>query len=310
MTVLVSVIVFFTTRQLFEKEDVYFVSYEGLSVSGLEVGSPVKYMGINVGTITDIKIDPQDVNTIVVQLSLKPGTPIKENATADIISMGITGLKSIEISGGSNEAESLKPGAYIQPGISFSGEITGKAEIIAQKAEQVLNNLLVFTQPQNLNKITELAEQAAIAIINFDSIITENRMDIRQTILPLKDISMRLDTTSRLMLSTVETLQFRMNSDTINEIFANFRDLSVKLNETNIKSLIDDIAVIARQTEQLLSKVDSDLDKGSHDFSRSLHLLRLSLENLNEASMKINNNPSVLLKGSNIKNSPDRKLEE
>ena len=134
---LLFLIIFFTARELFEKTDTYYVAYQDKSVSGMEVGSPVKYLGINVGTISDIHIDPEDVTSVVVELSLDHGTPIKEDSQADIVSLGITGMKAIEIRGGSNETEVLKPGSYITPGSSLSSEISGKAEVIAEKVENV-----------------------------------------------------------------------------------------------------------------------------------------------------------------------------
>ncbi|MFP4622443.1 MAG: ATP-binding cassette domain-containing protein [Bacteroidales bacterium] len=81
----------------------------------------------------------------------------QKNAQAEITSVGLTGLKAIEIRGGSNEAENLKPGSYIQAGSSITREITGKAETIAQKAEKVLNNLQMGVFYQNgglLNSLT------------------------------------------------------------------------------------------------------------------------------------------------------------
>ncbi len=309
LTAMISIVVFFTARELFEKEDIYYIAYEDMSVSGLDIGSPVKYMGINAGRINDIIIDPENVNKIIIELALKPATPIKKNVRANIISLGITGLKAIELRGASNEAESLKPGSYIKAGSSFAGEITGKAEIVAQKAEQVLNNLLLFTQPENLNKITQLANQASIAIVNIDSLITENRSDIRQAVIPLKDISNRLDQTSSILLATIETLRLKVKNDTIDEIFANLRDVSVKLNQADINSLVENIAKIAGLTEQLINRVDNNLNEGSEEFNKSLHLLKLTLENLNQASIKINNDPSILIRGDNFKNAPDHELK-
>lgn len=307
---IISILAFFTAQEFFKKEDTYFIAYSDISVSGLEVGSPVKYMGINTGTIKEITIDPENVNKIIVELALKPETPIKENVHADIISLGITGLKAIELSGASNEAEPLKPGSFIRAGSSFAGEITGKAEIIAQKAEQLLNNLLFFTQPENLNKFTNLAELAGMTILNIDSVIAENRSDIRQTVIPLKDISNRLDQTSRVLLSTIETVQLKVENDTINEIFTNLYDVSEKLKQADINSLVENIAKIAGLTEQLINRVDNDLNQGSKDFNESLHLLKLTLENLNQASIKINNDPSILIRGDNLKNAPDYELKK
>ena len=73
------------------------------------------------------------------------GTPIKQDTQADIVTQGITGLKAIEIRGGTNQAEFLKSGDYISAGRSTAEEITGKANIIAEKAEKVINNLQIFT---------------------------------------------------------------------------------------------------------------------------------------------------------------------
>jgi phospholipid/cholesterol/gamma-HCH transport system substrate-binding protein len=317
ITILLAVIGFLTAREVFQKQDIYYVSYEGTSVSGLEVGSPVKYMGINVGTINSIRIDPNNVNRIIVELALKPQTPIKKDAQADITSMGITGLKAIEISGGSNSARSLEPGAQISAGSSITQEITGKAEIIAQKAENVLNNLQQFTEPQNLQKFSDMADninalvtQANETITTVDSMILENRTDLRNTLIPLKNVSERLDQSSKLMLASMETINAKVESDTLDQILGNIRDASLKLKETDFKKMVENIASIAQQTESLIYKIDNDLDKSSEDFSESLHLLRLTLENLNEASVKINNDPSILIRGSNTKNLPDNNLNK
>ena len=315
LAILLSVIGFFTTREFFEKEDIYYVSYEGISVSGLEVGSPVKYMGIKVGTIKDIRIDPTNVNKVIIELSLQPDTPIKEDVQADITSMGITGLKAIEISGGSNEAQSLEPGSQIPAGSSLTQEITGKAEVIAQKAEKVLNNLQIFTQPENLNKFTEvlekislLTEQANRTVIKIDTIVSENRRDIRQSIAPMKVISERLDESSRLLETTMQTINLKVQSDTIDDILTNVRDVSARLKESDIQALIGNISTVAEQTQELLLKVDQDINNSSRDFSESLELLKLTLENLNKASVKVNNNPSLLLRNTKNKGIPDQDL--
>jgi phospholipid/cholesterol/gamma-HCH transport system substrate-binding protein len=316
LSVLIFTIGYFTAREFFKKEDIYFVAYENISVSGLEVGSPVKYMGINVGSIRDITIDPENVAKIIVELAMKPATPIKEDAQADITSIGITGLKNIEIRGGSNEANFLVPGSYIQSGYSITETITGKAEIIAEKAEKVLNNLQTFTEPQNLDKITTLVEsitklsrQATNTIMKIDTVVVENRKDIRETISGLKDISDRLDTTSQLLATSIEKIHKTVEGDTLGEILGNVRDVSVKLKEADVGALIKNVTVAANQTQELLKKVDSDLDRGSQDFTESLRLLRMTLENLLETSRKINDDPSILIRGVNQKDIPDEDLK-
>ena len=135
---LVFLILYFAANKLFEKSDIYYVSYHNVSVSGLEVGSPVNYLGIKIGSISNIFIDPQDINSIIVEMSLQPGTPIKKDDYADIVSLGITGLKTIQIRGGSNEADFLKRGEFLVAGSSASQEITDPSEHLIPVTELFL----------------------------------------------------------------------------------------------------------------------------------------------------------------------------
>ncbi len=307
---------FFTARKLFEKTDIYFVAYRGVSVSGLEVGSPVKYMGINVGSISAISIDPMDVNQIIVRLSLKAGTPVKADATADIVAMGITGLKTIEIRGGTNEAPFLKEQDFIRQGSSLVEDISGQAEAIAFKLEEVLNNLIAFTNPDNLeavtnvvDRITVLSDNANQAILLFNNVVEENRDDLRQSIFATNQMAGRLDTTSVEILAAGKQFNALMQSDTLGQILGNIRDISVTLSETNLNGLIENLALTAAQTRQMLVRLDYDVERSSKELSDNLLLLEQTLQNLEEVSRKINTDPSVLIRGNRAKDIPDRRLQ-
>ncbi len=158
-SILAFLIIYFTARQLLQETATYYVEYHNISVNGMEVGSSVKYLGIKVGTISNIQINPRDITSVVVELQLQHDTPIKKDSRADIISLGITGLKAIEILGGSNESDVLEPGGTIEAGSSITSDITQMAEVIAAKTDSVIRNVQLFTQPDNLNKITIAAEK-------------------------------------------------------------------------------------------------------------------------------------------------------
>jgi len=295
---------YFTARHFLEKKDTYYVAYHDVSVSGLEVGSPVKYLGINIGSISDIKIDPQDFSSVIVELSIRPGTPIKEDAVADIVAIGITGLKTIEIRGGTPEADFLEKDNFIQPGTSLADDISGKAEVIAFKAEQVLNNLKVFTHPDNLNKITESVDNITEMTKNFnttitkaDNIIDENRTDVRETIIALNDLSSQLGKSSHELDDALVRVNRIVRSDTIADVLGNLRDISLTLKEANLSRLIENFADLTEQSQRLLVKIDDDLDRSSQDLAENLSLLKITLENLNETSRKISTNPSILIRG-------------
>lgn len=307
---------FFTARRLFERTDTYYVAYRDVSVSGLETGSPVKYMGINVGSISDIYIDPDDVNQIIIRLSLKHGTPVKEDATADIIAMGITGLKTIEIRGGSNEAAFLDEEMFIKQGSSLVEDISGRAEDIAFKIEEVLNNLMDFTKPDNLEKITDAVEQVTVFAENANTsfsmvndVIVENREDLRQSMQRTTMITEHLDSTAFELHAAITQFNHIMQGEAIEEVLGNMRDISITLREAKLRELIENLAATAAQTQSLLIKLDSDLDRGSQDLSENLIILKQTLENLNETSRRISSDPSILIRGQRARDIPDRRLQ-
>ena len=314
---LVAMIVFFAANQLFEKTDSYYVVYQDISVSGLEVGSPVNYLGIKIGVISGISVDPKDINSIVVKLSVEEGTPLKEDTRADITTLGITGLKAIEIRGGSNDARTLKDGEEIIAGNSSTAEITGKAHIIAEKTEKVINNLMAFTQPENMKVFTDAAQNINLLAMQLnsttgklESMIEENRVDINEAIITANRITQSLDMSSLALQATLEGINFIIQGDTIQQIIGNANDISNQIRESDLKKLIKNLAETTAQTGVLLYKFDKELDMNSAELNESLELLRVTLSNLEEATNKINSDPSILFRGRKDKNLPDTRLNK
>ena len=100
---------FWLARYGFEqKYDLYKV-YFTESISGLSKDSPVKLHGVEVGRVRDIRIDPADIERVEVLLAIRRGVPIKADMVAHTTMLGVTGLLSIDIEGGSNGAPTLKP---------------------------------------------------------------------------------------------------------------------------------------------------------------------------------------------------------
>jgi phospholipid/cholesterol/gamma-HCH transport system substrate-binding protein len=77
------------------------------SVSGLAVGDPVKFRGIDVGTVKSLGIDPDDSRLVFVDLRLRKETPVKTDTRASLALKGITGVVYIELSGGDPAAKTL-----------------------------------------------------------------------------------------------------------------------------------------------------------------------------------------------------------
>jgi phospholipid/cholesterol/gamma-HCH transport system substrate-binding protein len=77
------------------------------SVSGLVVGDPVKFLGVDVGTVKSMIVDPDNSRLVLVDVRLRKETPVKTDTRASLAMKGITGVIFIELNGGDPAAKSL-----------------------------------------------------------------------------------------------------------------------------------------------------------------------------------------------------------
>ena len=321
-------------KSLLEKRDHYFIQYSNISVIGLQSGSSVKYYGINVGQVDDISIDNDDINNVTVKLSLKEGTPIKEDVLATLVSVGITGIKQVELTGGTNEAKLLTPGSNIQPGTSYMEDITGKAELIAEKFELLLNNIIAVTSEDNRIKVGNIltstqelvAENRVVlnaSLGNMNALLEENRKGLKQTIssfnklieenrsalslvlantnslveesrAPLHKTFSQLDSATLAMASFM--VATRQSLSKLDNVLNNAAIFSDKLADADIAAITDDINKTLKTVNDTFTHVDLTILKTRQDLIKSIESLKLSAEYLSEFSRKVNDDPSLLLR--------------
>ncbi|MGO9377595.1 MAG: outer membrane lipid asymmetry maintenance protein MlaD [Dissulfurispiraceae bacterium] len=82
------------------------------SVSGLRIGNPVEIDGIEVGRVQSMGID-QKKQMAVVELRIKKGIMVYDDASAAIKTAGLIGDKFIKIDPGGGTGTILKPGDRI-----------------------------------------------------------------------------------------------------------------------------------------------------------------------------------------------------
>ncbi|MDH3228253.1 MAG: MlaD family protein [Alphaproteobacteria bacterium] len=86
----------------------YDIYFEG-SVAGLQPGNAVQYRGIPVGGVVDMRIDPDNVERVLVTIEVAGGTPIREDTEATLALQGITGVSFIQLTGGTQQSPDLRP---------------------------------------------------------------------------------------------------------------------------------------------------------------------------------------------------------
>jgi phospholipid/cholesterol/gamma-HCH transport system substrate-binding protein len=88
-------------------DDITYRVHFAESVNGLALGDPVKFQGVDVGTVKAMALDPSDPQKVQVDLRLRKEAPVKTDTKAVLKLKGITGVMFIELSGGSAEAQKL-----------------------------------------------------------------------------------------------------------------------------------------------------------------------------------------------------------
>jgi phospholipid/cholesterol/gamma-HCH transport system substrate-binding protein len=124
--------------QYSQEYDYYQVYFTG-SVTGLGKGTAVRYNGIEVGRVDDLRFDPNDPQRVIAKLEVQPGLNLRADSQASIDSQGLTGGSFVEITGGTASSPLLVP----QPGERYA-VIRAKAstlEQIEQSAPQLLAKL-------------------------------------------------------------------------------------------------------------------------------------------------------------------------
>jgi phospholipid/cholesterol/gamma-HCH transport system substrate-binding protein len=77
------------------------------SVTGMSLGDPVKFRGVDVGTVKSMTLDASDPRRVQVEVRLRKEAPVKTDTKATLKLKGITGVVLIELDGGSPKAELL-----------------------------------------------------------------------------------------------------------------------------------------------------------------------------------------------------------
>jgi phospholipid/cholesterol/gamma-HCH transport system substrate-binding protein len=74
----------------------YEIYFDG-SVSGLSVGGPVRYLGVDIGRVARIRLDRRAGDRVQVQVDIDSGAPISERTLAELSLQGVTGLLYIDL---------------------------------------------------------------------------------------------------------------------------------------------------------------------------------------------------------------------
>jgi len=298
-TILLGFFIVLVGNQLIQRMDKYYIEYKDISVTGLDPGAAVKYHGVQVGRVTSLSV--KDAATIQIEIEVEKGTPIMQDTEAIMSLVGITGLKFIELTGGSVESEKLPVGGTIIAGQSAFETITGQAEIIIAKLEQVLNNLNIMIGPKTTESLQVALSSFTDMTVKIDEVLSENRQHFNTSVTHLDSLMSSLVVTANKVNDTVDAVNAVVKSEKIETSLSNITAITDRL-RTQIDSLrlvetVDRFQTFLENSNNMVMHYDLLVMMARDDVLRSMSNLEEALDNLREATDVIRDNPSVLLRG-------------
>ena len=171
-TLLIGGVLWLSSEKSYRKAyDIYLV-YMSESVSGLSLDAPVRYRGVQVGSVRRIALAPGNPELVQLTLNIEHGTPVKQDTVAVLRVQGLTGIAHVELSGDSRASPPLEPA----PGEKYPVIRTGPSLML--RLDAAVTALLT-----NLNRSSE----------NLNALLNEeNRVTLGRTLENLERLSSKL----------------------------------------------------------------------------------------------------------------------
>ncbi len=122
------------------------------SAEGLELGAPVKLRGVPVGVVDAMQPLADGFLGVKVTLKLDPNARVKKDDKAYLQYKGLTGLKIIDIAGGTSASPFAGSGDSIEFAPSPLDQLTDQADVLAREITSLVRTTNQFVD--RLNAVT------------------------------------------------------------------------------------------------------------------------------------------------------------
>lgn len=243
----------------------YRVVFTG-SVSGLSKGSVVRFNGLRVGEVTEIELMPADPGKVVATIEVDRMTPMKTDTKARLESQGLTGVASIQLSGGEAATPDLvSPDPAGRPVIfadrSDYQDILETVQRLSGKVDTVLTRadaLLAQSEGSILNTVKNVEA--------FSKALADNSSGVNAFLTNIGELSQKvgsLSTRIERFVDEAEATLRAVDTAAINRTVNNVAEFSEALgrNRANVETMLADAAALARSLNASTGRLDTALEE-------------------------------------------------
>ncbi|NPA87240.1 MlaD family protein [Caminibacter pacificus] len=227
------------------------------SVSGLNIASPVKYMGVNIGSVKKITINPNEPNSVIVTFTVDKNIPLRKDSYAVLELEGITGLKYIEIEGGSKNSPILKTSkhhpATIKTIPSFNAKLFEALSSTTDKLNTLLDNLNTILDPKKASHLQNML----IHLEKISAYLDKNKYMLKDTIQNFNQLQNNLNKTITALRKDIHNL----TTHTIK---------TEKAFTQNFNQLNSNVSSFVKNSNILISELTKKTKEGQFDLKDAL----------------------------------------
>ena len=231
--------------------------------SGLSEDAAVKYNGVQVGFVKDIKLTKNDPRQVQLILSIEVGTPITTSTYATLIQQGITGVTHVGLSSTSSDLTPLQrmpgePYPVIPARPSLLNQLDSILREVADNVTKVSNQVKRIFNKQNARYVRQILDNTE----KVTQVIANNSKTLDQS---LKRAEVLLDNMAKAS--------------------KDFPELAKEMKKAGTS--VSKAMISGRNA----------IDSLSPEASALLHKLNAISKNLEKVSKEMRENPSVVIRG-------------
>jgi phospholipid/cholesterol/gamma-HCH transport system substrate-binding protein len=262
----------------------YEIYYDG-SVSGLTAGSPVRYLGVDVGKVARIMLDPKNRKRVEVLADIEDSAPIDTRTLALLSLQGVTGLLFIDLEE--------------DPKATSNGPLPmGERYPVIRSAPSDLDVLL--------RSLPALANHAIDLVDHMDQVFSEENVKNFKTLLANTRVA---SDKAPALVHEIEDLvaNLRHTSDEVDTAAADFdrvtNNADLKTTLANIRRISESLSSASDRLNQFVAQNEPALARftgqGLPELERLLHESRAAVRDIRDLSRSLQQNPGELLYESN-----------
>ena len=255
-------------------------------VRGLARGGEVRFQGIKVGEVTDLRIDPTNASKVLARVRVDAATPVRADSVGQLEPVGLTGVNLIQITGGTAKAPLMRtqmgqPLPRIRGEASEIDKLLGAGGDIAERTSRALLAIQSLLTEENVAKVSRTLSHIEAASAELEKQKGAVR-EAREAIVALRDAGRRFETAAAAVegLSTDARGQLGPLGDKAqvtvaqaNEALIALRD-AARTAQSTLQSTEEAAAIAAEQSLPDIALAAQDLRR----LSGTLETLAIGLE--------------------------------